>query len=314
MTPQAMAVETIECSTPDGAVVANIRRVGAAIASLVVDEHEVVRPDSDAMRVNFSSGVTLAPWPNRLARAEWTHEGRTFHGKANEPLGNALHGLVFGRTFDVVSQQQDSLHLTCTLGEDALYPFKLRVDVLYAVTAQGLSCTYEITNHDAVPVPAAVGAHPFFPYDEQCTLNLHAMSLLDNDEFLIPTGRLLPSTLRGVVPNGVTPLAGFAADDCFTDLSRGADGLAVTSITYADGRITRIWQDQSFGYTQVFTKADFQFAAGFGTAIAIEPQTAPANALQTGVDLRWLVPGERWRCTWGIAVASPDRSHAHGSS
>lgn len=313
MTSQVMSVETIECTTAGGAVVANIRRVGAALASFVVDGREVVRPDSDAMRVNFSSGVTLAPWPNRLAGGHWTLEGRAYQGTLNEPLGNALHGLVYGRAFDVVERQADAIHLTCMLGDDAVYPFQLRVDVTYTVSDRGLSCSYEVTNLDAIRLPVALGAHPFFPIDDSCVLTLRAASLFENDEHLIPTGRLLPSSVRGVVADGVTPLAGFVADDCFTDLVRGADGLAVTSITYGDGFSTHVWQDRSFPYAQVFTKRDFLFATGVDAAIAIEPQSAPANALQTGVDLHWLQPTEQWLATWGIAVTSPDQSVPLGS-
>ncbi len=304
---------TIECSTPMGMTAANIRALGAALASVVVNGREIVRPDTDVMRVDFCSGVTLAPWPNRLAGAHWSHDGRDYRGKVNEALGNALHGLVYNRVFDLVSQTAETLHLSCTLGGDDIYPFSLRVDVIYAVSEAGLRCTYDVTNLDTVAVPVGLGAHPYFPFDDADTLTLSARTLLDNDERLIPTGRMLPSSVRGVVPDGTTPLVGFVADDCFTDLTRSADGRAVTSITYVDGFTAQIWQDESFPYTQVFTKRDFLFATGMGAAIAIEPQTAPANALQTGRDLRWLQPSERWIASWGIAVASSDRPDPAGS-
>jgi aldose 1-epimerase len=35
-------------------------------------------------------------------------------------------------------------------------------------------------------------------------------------------------------------------------------------------------------------------------AIAIEPMTAPTNALNSGRDLKWLAPGETWSVTWGV--------------
>lgn len=31
--------------------------------------------------------------------------------------------------------------------------------------------------------------------------------------------------------------------------------------------------------------------------------TAPANALNTGEDLRWLEPGDRWTLEWGITAS-----------
>jgi aldose 1-epimerase len=35
-------------------------------------------------------------------------------------------------------------------------------------------------------------------------------------------------------------------------------------------------------------------------ALAVEPMTAPANALNTGEGVRWLEPEETWTVQWGI--------------
>ena len=36
------------------------------------------------------------------------------------------------------------------------------------------------------------------------------------------------------------------------------------------------------------------------TAIAVEPMTAPADALNSGLGLRWIEPGASWSGHWGI--------------
>jgi aldose 1-epimerase len=38
-------------------------------------------------------------------------------------------------------------------------------------------------------------------------------------------------------------------------------------------------------------------------AIAVEPNTAPANALLSGTDLAVLVPGEELRLDWGLEAS-----------
>ena len=38
-----------------------------------------------------------------------------------------------------------------------------------------------------------------------------------------------------------------------------------------------------------------------GQAVAIEPMTAPADAFNSGMGLRWLAAGEEWVVRWGIA-------------
>ena len=50
---------------------------------------------------------------------------------------------------------------------------------------------------------------------------------------------------------------------------------------------------------QVFTTEKYP---GQTLAVAIEPMTAPADALNSGVGLRRLAPGETWTLEWGITL------------
>ena len=67
-----------------------------------------------------------------------------------------------------------------------------------------------------------------------------------------------------------------------------------------DGRFVELWQDESFGFVQVFTTRGFPAADGERLAIAIEPMTAPPNAFNTGQGLHWLEPDDAWSVTWGV--------------
>lgn len=101
------------------------------------------------------------------------------------------------------------------------------------------------------------------------------------------------------------PLAGRTFDDCFS-----WDSVDRTVRLIApDGRAVELSADKQFRFLQLFT-ADHQFsdpypysASGTGRALAVEPMTAPAYALNTGEALTWLQPSEeveytlviRWR-------------------
>lgn len=66
-----------------------------------------------------------------------------------------------------------------------------------------------------------------------------------------------------------------------------------------------LWQDDVFGWLQVFTPRDFPHVASDGTespqlAVALEPMSAAPDALNSGAGLAWLQPDERWEASWGI--------------
>jgi aldose 1-epimerase len=79
------------------------------------------------------------------------------------------------------------------------------------------------------------------------------------------------------------------------------DGRAdVAWLTAPDGSNTTLWADVAFGWIQAYTPPAFPRPAGPGPAIALEPMSAPPNALNTGTGLIWLDPGESWSGSWGV--------------
>jgi aldose 1-epimerase len=82
------------------------------------------------------------------------------------------------------------------------------------------------------------------------------------------------------------------------------DGTSTHRLTAPDGRFVELWQDESFGYVQVFTTRSFPTEAREGLAIAVEPMTAPPNAFNSGLGVRWLEPNDDVSMTWGIRYSA----------
>jgi aldose 1-epimerase len=72
-----------------------------------------------------------------------------------------------------------------------------------------------------------------------------------------------------------------------------------------DGSRTTLWQDLDWGYLQVFTTDNFPRESSFGRAIAVEPMTAPPDALNSGQGLIWLDPDAGWQGSWGLRYRGP---------
>lgn len=283
-----------------GSTRALVTPLGAGLHALQVGDRAVMPVDTERSRARWFSGPTLAPWPNRIRDGRWNIAGRDFSKAPNDGLGNALHGLVFDRAFEVVEQHDDRVVLEYLLGADTAYPWAVRVRVSYAVDAGGLTCTFGARNECDERVPFAIGTHPYFAFDDGCMLTIDAEQGFAVDDRLIPTGDMLGLEAWSAAPGEPFSLAGFTADDCFTAHRRDDRGLAHTVITYPDGATTDVWQDAAMGYTVVFVTRDFEWGDGTVNAIAIEPQTAPTNAFNTGTSLIWLEPAAECAVQWGI--------------
>ena len=282
---------------------ATVRTLGASLNGITIDGRGIIPADTEAVREEWFGGFSLAPWPNRLRDSRWTFDGVERACTPNAAHGHALHGLVHHRDFEVAGFTTSSIVMSYTLGEDAAYPWPMRIEVSYALGADGLACTIGGTNLADLRLPLALGVHPYLAYDDDCTITVPAESMCENDETLIPTGRLVPPDALGVRPSTPVRIADLSLDHCFTSLARDDDGRARTRITYGDGSSAIVWQDASMPYVQLFTKRDFPWAQAGMHGIGVEPQTAPANALQSGTDLRWLEPGESWTARWGVSYA-----------
>ena len=58
-----------------------------------------------------------------------------------------------------------------------------------------------------------------------------------------------------------------------------------------------MWADPDFGWVQVFTPGGFPDR---GRAVAVEPMTCPPDALNSGLGLITVAPGESWTGSWGL--------------
>lgn len=291
---------TIALSDETGLWQAQVNPLGAALISLTRDGHAVVTP-AKTSAFNSYSGVTLAPWPNRLAAGTWSYEGQTLQAKINEPArNNALHGLVHDRVFTVVRQGPASVEFSIRLGTDPVYPFDVEVLVNYELTPYGLTVKLGAVNHTSdKTVPFGAASHPYFVTELNSQLSLPAETVITADANLIPVGTA-PAGTVGLERDQQVPVSELALDHCFTDLVLTVGDVAVTTLSRPDlGGNIAIWQSKEFTHLMVFTLFAHLTGQDVGP-VAIEPQTCNANALQTGEGMVWLKPGQVWEASWGV--------------
>lgn len=281
-----------------GSTSATIASVAASLRHLERDGVRYTPGYPDDVTPPFGCGIVLAPWPNRVEDGLWTLDGVTQQLDLTEPArNNAIHGLLRYTAYDLVANEGHAVTLSATVWPQHGYPFLLETDVRYELVDDGLRVTHRIRNRSDRPAPVALGAHPFHTIGdvapEDLTLRVHARTRIEVDERLNPVGT---SPIDERLRSGLA-LREVDLDHAFADLDP-VDG-AVASLTAPDSRSVALLQDEQHRWLQVFTTRSYP---GTSLAVAIEPMTAPMNALVTGEGLRWVEPGEEWTAWWGVRV------------
>lgn len=285
-----------------GPVEAVITSVAAALRLLTVDGHDLVQGFDESVSPPFGCGIVLVPWPNRVRDGRWVHEGTALQLDLTEvDRTNAIHGLLRNTPYQLVEKSDDAVTLGAAVVPQHGYPFHLWTTVEYRLTGNGITVTHAVTNLGDRPAPYAVGTHPFIrvgahPVDE-LTISARTVEHVMVDDRLNPVG-FEPAVGEWDLRDG-RPVGELALDDAFR-VEPDDDGIVRTVLTAADGTETEVWQNGDWQWLQLFITRSFPTADGPVTAIAVEPMTAPADALNSGLGVRWIEPGASWSGSWGI--------------
>jgi aldose 1-epimerase len=253
-------------------------------------------------------GQLLMPWPNRIRDGQYAAGDRSLRLPLTEPSRhNASHGLVRWVAWSLEEHTGHSVSLRYRLMAQTGYPWTLDLQVVYDLSADGLTVTQTATNLATSAAPYAQGAHPYLsagpgPVDGW-ELTLPAATRATSDpERLLPTGRE-PVDGTDFDFRVARPLRGTVLNHAFTDLDRDASGRATTVVRdLATGRGVGLWIDESYRWLMVYTADDVPATAR--RSVAVEPMTAQADAFRSGEDLVTLSPagepGDELSASWGI--------------
>jgi aldose 1-epimerase len=285
-----------------GPVEAVITALAAGLRHLTVDGHDLVQGYPESSTAPYGCGIVLVPWPNRVRDGRWMLDGEVQQFDLTEvDKNNAIHGLLRNTSYQLVERSADAVTLGAAVVPQHGWPFHLWTTVEYRLTGNGVSVTHAVTNLGDRAAPYAVGTHPFIrvgthPVDE-LTITARTVEHVMVDDRLNPIG-LEPAAGEWNLAEG--RLVGeLALDDAFR-VEPDPDGVVRTVLTAADGTETEVWQAGDWQWLQLFITRAFPTPDGPVTAIAVEPMTAPADALNSGAGLRWIEPGASWSGSWGI--------------
>jgi galactose mutarotase-like enzyme len=273
--------------------------LGASLRHRGVELLRRVEDLESAAAKGSTAGIPmLHPWANRLSGPSYRVAGTEVVLDPSSPLlhfddhGLPMHGVPWsrlawkptaaGRTRLVAGLDWSREELL------AIFPFPHRVELAVTLDPAGLTMETSLSAGPDRPVPLSFGFHPYLGLSElsraDWRLALPAMRRLALDERGIPTGEGTPCGAFDGRLGEVGFDDGFALPEERVSMSLAGAGRRITVELVA-----------GFRYVQVFAPADKGY-------VALEPMTAPTNALKSGRGLRLVEPGGTFRATFRIRI------------
>lgn len=275
-----------------GAEVQIIPGFGALLHAFIVPHGsgQINVIDSYQSDADLHAGVTgsfksvkLSPFACRIKDGAYNWKGTDYTIRKSP-----IHGLLYDQAFTLIKEEATDSFAEISLehhyaGDDPGYPFPYRCEVQYRLLPeQMLQVTTAVFNLHNAPVPMMDGWHPYFttgtPVD-RLELQFSSTSIVEFDEKLIPTGKVLPYSefAQGKSMNGVS------LDNSFLLDFAAAQPLCTLTDPEKNIRIA-FYPDKSYPILQVYTPPH-------RNSIAIENLTGAPNAFNNGIGLVTVEPG-----------------------
>lgn len=282
-----------------------VTEVGAGLRTYAVADRDVVDGYAADEMCSIGRGQLLLPWPNRIEDGRYEFAGRVHQAPLSEPARhNALHGLTRWLNWTALEQSGDRVLMSLVLHPQEGYPFTLRLQAAYRLSAAGLTVRTTATNVGTQAAPYGAGHHPYLTVGtliDQALLRLPALMRLEANERLIPTGRLLPTKGTAFDFLELRPIGSVRMDTAFASLVPDSDGLIRVHLQSPGGDVgVTLWMEPPYRFLMVYTPDAIPEASRRRRSLAIEPMTCAPNAFRSGDGLIVLQPGEATSATWGI--------------
>jgi len=263
---------------------------GASLKELILDGKCIIKDLEPLKYQSTYASSILFPFANRIKDGHYTFEGKSFDFEINEKAANnALHGLVYNKTFEVLEQtsgkNEASVKLSYT--ENHLshgFPYTYIVQLEYRLTNDALSLKMDVENTSDKAFPFTLGWHPYF-----YSSNLYNSSISFQSDKKIIIGERNIGT--GVEP--IKPVKGFymenkKLDDCWV--------LNGTKIQFTTPDYDLLMSSSGKNnYLQIYTPPK-------ENTIAIEPTTGVSDSFNNKIGLEILNAGATYSIEWNLKL------------
>ncbi|HTI11101.1 MAG TPA: aldose 1-epimerase [Puia sp.] len=253
----------------------------------VIDNYRDLDELEKEMGRSFKS-PKLSPFPCRIAGGNYQFEGKDYQFGNIFSDGTAIHGLLYNKAFTIMEEDASDTAASLSMEywykkDNAGYPFDYNCLVRHVLHGDNLlEVVTTVTNLDKITIPVADGWHPYFQLGgtiNDWLLQFHASAIVEFNEQLIPTGRLLQYDAF----DNPRLIGDTFLDNCFV-LKPGIVSPACELFNPANGLRVSFSPDGTYPYLQLYTPPS-------RTSIAVENLSSAPDTFNNKMGLLLLPPG-----------------------
>lgn len=285
------ALNILEIEDSENKVYGKIHlNAGASLQELTLKEHAIIKDLSPLTYANTYASSILFPFANRIKDGAYTFNNKEFQFEKNqEEENNALHGLVYNKTFQIIDQEtsDDSASVLLEYNETELsigFPYTYTIQLKYIFTLNDLSLNVSVKNTDSKAFPFTIGWHPYFLSD-----NLFNSSLSFNSSKKLVLGeRNITTGVEDFELKEVFNIEDKQLDDCWI--------LDSNEVTFNTPKYQLVIESSAKNnFLQAYTPPKLN-------TIAIEPTTGVSDSFNNNMGLEVLNANDTYTINWGLKI------------
>ena len=263
---------------------------GASLQALFINNTAVIEDLSPLQYADTYASSILFPFANRIKDGVYTFNGKKYQFEINqEEENNALHGLVYNKTFKIInediSDNETSIKLEYNeVNESKGFPYTYTIQLQYTLSQDELKLNVSVKNTDTKPFPFTLGWHPYF-----ISQNLYKSSLkFDSNQKLVLGERMITTGVQNIKNVKTFEIKDKKLDDCYI---LNSNTLKFATPSYDLEMSTT--SNESF--LQIYTPPRTN-------TIAIEPTTGVSDSFNNKMGLQVLESGKTYSLDWEVKL------------
>lgn len=269
---------------------------GASLQELSFGKTQVIKKQPNFEYKDSYASSILFPFCSRIENGAYEFEGKKEVFHCNESgEKNALHGLIYNKKFDLISQNISDNFAAITLGYfektgEKGFPYKYDFYVTYTFSEGGLALQIIVKNEDESSFPFTLGWHPYFLSDDLP----NSIFQFESHQKVVFNEQLIAKEVVDLKTGSSFSIDNQQFDDCFIL----KNPITVFKTPTYDLMLNSNSKEH---FLQIYTPKGLPI-------VAIEPMTGISNSFNNNIGLQVLAPAKIHSITWNLSINQKNES------